>query len=230
MNETTETITYTFLCGLADEFEYSLEVDAGSWLSQSPACDEDPAWTQLSHHQCEHCPLDSNETHCPLARQLATLTPHFENLNTHDGALIRVFTKHRIYEHTASIQQGLSSLLGLIFATSACPHLKFFRPMARFHLPFASSEETLFRVFATFALHNIMADTSGLIFQMEDLRKLYQNLHIINQAMSKRIQSVMAEDSTAHAVVLLDILSKSMLYSIEGAFEEFRRYFHMPET
>ena len=40
---------------------------------------------------------------------------------------------------------AIRSLIGLIMALSGCPHMEFFKPLARFHLPWASLEETTLR-------------------------------------------------------------------------------------
>ena len=44
------------------------------------------------------------------------------------------------------VQMGVSSLLGVIMTTSGCPIMAQLKPMVRFHLPFASLEETIFRM------------------------------------------------------------------------------------
>jgi hypothetical protein len=42
--------------------------------------------------------------------------------------------------------------MGLLIAGSSCPYTHFFKPMARFHLPFANKDETLWRAAATYLL------------------------------------------------------------------------------
>ncbi len=49
-------------------------------------------------------------------------------------------------------QQAMSSVLGLIMATAGCPWTDRLRPMARFHLPFASEAETVYRSVCMFLL------------------------------------------------------------------------------
>lgn len=48
------------------------------------------------------------------------------------------------------MQIGLYSLLGLVMATSGCPHLDFLRPLALHPLPFSSIHETVFRVSSSY--------------------------------------------------------------------------------
>ena len=51
----------------------------------------------------------------------------------------------------------MSSVLGLIMATAGCPWTDRFRPMARFHLPFASEAETVYRSVCMFLLARELA-------------------------------------------------------------------------
>ena len=60
-----------------------------------------------------------------------------------------------------SAQQAMSSVLGLIMATSGCPWTDRLRPMARFHLPFASEAETLYRSVGMFLLARELVGADG---------------------------------------------------------------------
>ncbi len=61
-----------------------------------------------------------------------------------------------MYAETTA-QQAMSSVLGLIMATAGCPWTDRLRPMARFHLPFASDAETLYRSISMFLLSREIA-------------------------------------------------------------------------
>ena len=50
---------------------------------------------------------------------------------------LEVTTTDRFVAQDTSAQKGISSMMGLIIATSGCPHTAFLRPMARFHQPLA---------------------------------------------------------------------------------------------
>lgn len=59
------------------------------------------------------------------------------------------------------MQRGLSSLLGLILATRDCTYTRYFRPMARFHLPLASEEETIYRAASMYLLAQYLRANDG---------------------------------------------------------------------
>ncbi|MBL0028409.1 MAG: hypothetical protein IPO95_04770 [Rhodanobacteraceae bacterium] len=112
-----------------------------------------PAWALLSHHQCVNCPLRPQEVrYCPLALNLVRLVDLCAGLDSYEQIRLTVVTPERRVQAETTVQRGLSSLLGLITATSACPHTGFFRPMARFHLPLANEEETVYRAISTYLL------------------------------------------------------------------------------
>ncbi len=61
----------------------------------------------------------------------------------------------------ASLVHGIASLLGLRMATSGCPVLAKLRPMAAFHIPFATDEETLYRAVATYFIAQLLRQGAG---------------------------------------------------------------------
>jgi hypothetical protein len=76
----------------------------------------------------------------------------FDRIISYDTIRLDVTTRERFISQDTTAQRGISSLLGLLIATSGCPHTRFLRPMARHHLPFASCEETLYRAASMYAL------------------------------------------------------------------------------
>ena len=63
---------------------------------------------------------------------------------------VRISTDERSYVKHTTMSEALSSLLGVYMVTSGCPIMDKLRPMVRFHLPMASSEETTFRAIAMY--------------------------------------------------------------------------------
>jgi len=59
---------------------------------------------------------------------------------------------NRAYMHETPLHVALSSLIGLYMATGGCPVMERLKPMARFHLPFADEEETMFRAMSAYLL------------------------------------------------------------------------------
>ena len=103
-----------------------------------------PDWTRLDFCQCTHCPLSMNShTHCPLALNLVNIIHELDTLDSYQQIHIKVIMKNRTISQKTTVQKALGSLMGLVIATSGCPHTRFFKPMARFHLPLADEEETI---------------------------------------------------------------------------------------
>ena len=105
-----------------------------------------PEWTRLTFHQCFHCPLDlETYPNCPLAANMVNIVKRFNKFLPYQEVHLDVITEERMISQDTTIQAAVGSLMGLVMATSGCPHTAYFKPMARFHLPLASSAETIYR-------------------------------------------------------------------------------------
>ena len=187
-----------------------------------------PAWTALSFAQCASCPLtEASSPHCPAAANLAPIVQRGEKLISIDLVDLQVTTAERISLQRTTAQRALCSLMGLVIATSGCPHTAFFKPMARFHLPLASEEETMFRATATYMLGQYFVKTEGgqPDFNLEKLTNLYRTMQEVNMAMAKRVRSASKTDSSVNAIVLLDMYAKALPYVIKQSLEELRSLF-----
>ena len=169
----------------------------------------------------------SERPHCPLAVQLAKLTALCERLLSHDKVKLEVVSAERTITNQTTAQRAVSSLMGLIFATSGCPHTVFLKPMARFHLPLASEEETLYRASSMYLLAQYFRSKQGLAADLElaELKGLYIALHQVNSTMAERLRAIIHKDSAVNAVVLLDLFAKALPYSIAESLEEIRYSF-----
>jgi len=65
--------------------------------------------------------------------------------------------------------------MGLVIATSGCPHTLFLKPMARFHLPLASVTETIYRASAMYltAQYFLKQDGKEVDFSLNNIRKIF---------------------------------------------------------
>ena len=142
----TFTIIYKFKLQDSIEESFNLVFDAKTVELIHDFQKPPPPWTDLDYHQCPHCPLTSqNHPHCPVALNLIMISDCFDRLMSFDRVLVKVINAEREVAHHTSAQEGISSIMGLLIAGSSCPVTHFFKPMARFHLPFANKEETLWR-------------------------------------------------------------------------------------
>lgn len=216
-------IQYRFF--FADGREESIEIKLDR-QSLEPCAEEQsrlPEWSRLEFHQCSNCPLTA-QTHpfCPLAAKLVKLAAVCNDALSHDEVRIEVTTPERTVTKHTTAQRAISSLMGLIMATSGCPHMEFFKPMARFHLPLATEEETIYRAAATYLLAQYFRHQRGLRpdLELDGLKKIYREIHTLNIAMASRLRAISDKDATVNAMILLDLFAKTLPYSIEDSLEE----------
>jgi hypothetical protein len=207
---------------------FELLIDGPTMELVHDSTEEVPAWTDLQFHQCPHCPLKSHiRPKCPVALSLSSVIRRFERVNSYDEITLKVITEERTVVEKTTAQRGISSLLGLLFATSGCPHTDFLKPMARFHLPLSSEEETIYRATGMYLLAQYFLEKTGSSrdTDFEGLRQIYHSLHLINRSIADRIRSATDTDSSTNAVVLLDMLTHLMPIAIEEHLDELKYLF-----
>lgn len=200
-------------------------------MESTTATEAPPAWCKLDFHQCPNCPLQAATTpYCPLATRLTPLVDILQGVISFDEVDIEVTTPERVVSGRTSAQRAASSLMGLIMATSGCPHMEFLKPMARFHLPLATEEETIFRSVSSYLLTQYFRQRHqlGADFTLEQLKRNYAELRKINMAMSARLRTVSAQDSTINAIVLLDLFAKTLPDSIDDSLDLIHYLFVSP--
>lgn len=209
--------------------EALFDVDVNRSNLPAPSKDDIPEWTRLQFCQCSNCPLPAGlYPQCPPALDIAGIAKQFSALMSHGEVEVTVATKERIYYKKCDVQTGLSSLYGLILATSGCPHLSRLRGLALFHLPFATVEETLFRTVGSYLLkqYYIQKDGGGGDFDLAGLEELYSELQTLNIDFSKRIKAASEYDANINAVIKLFILSESVSLSLEERLEKLKEQFY----
>ncbi|MBV8167053.1 MAG: hypothetical protein JO021_09695 [Alphaproteobacteria bacterium] len=227
MASDTASITYRFHLPAGVE-ELTLQFDADTFTLRPRDGIESPAWAALEFSQCPHCPLTPDESPlCPFARGLAGFVERFDDFRSYEEATIEIVTETRTVAATKPLQQGMASLVGLIGATSGCPHLAFYRPMARFHLPFARDDETLYRVFTMYLLGRYLRD--GAVpagpHAMDGLLEVTQAAVQVNRSMADRVRAALDKDVVVNAVVILDMFAQVVPYVVEDGLEMLREMF-----
>ena len=217
--------SYVFEFEDGDTRQYDISVDAATCKLNNPAPEVLPSWTHLQHHQCPNCPLSSDEKYCPAAVNIATVVDNCAEIISHKTVHIQVTTPNRTVSAKTTVQRALSSLLGLLMATSDCPHTQFFKPMAYFHLPMASQEETIFRAISTYFLAKYFKGEKSEVFDLNALCDIYTDMQVVNECLVKRLQSCTAGDATKNAVVLLHLLSCVLPLSLEESLDNLRPLF-----
>lgn len=192
---------------------------------------EAPAWTALEYHQCSNCPLSKVETPvCPVAINLVPLIDLCGAMISYQSVQVEVVTPERVVSCQTTVQRVVSSILGLIIATSSCPHTEYFKPMARFHLPLSTEDETIYRATSMFLLAQYLLHKDGKPFsqELEGLKDIYKELQVVNRALAKRVKAAISKDAAVNGIILLDLLTQSVSWSIEDGLDHlqylFKRY------
>lgn len=221
-------IEYIFELADGSKEAFPVELNPTTLRSVTPLPDPLPNWVTLEFEQCQHCRLSSNEfSFCPTAASLVRIVEQSEKLLSYDTIMLQVRTNERTIFAETTAQSALCSLMGLTIAVSDCPTMAFFKPMARFHLPLASEEETIFRATATYMLSQYFVNQreSEADFAMKKLVKIYQDVQKVNMAMANRVRSASKTDSSINALVLLDMYAKALPYVLDQSLEEIRYIF-----
>jgi hypothetical protein len=206
-------LSYAFTFSDGHTVTLELSFDESMRLCQSAPAE----WTRLQFHRCPHCPLPDDAEHCPFAAGLAPFLASFDGVDSFERVRVVVRTPQREVAAERAVQHGLASLIGLVGATSGCPHLDFFRPMARFHLPFASEQETLVRAFS---MHLLEDWISGRPLSLDDLAQDYAAAAQVNRTMADRIRAAFRRDAVVNALVSLDAYAQAVPYVLEEKLEE----------
>lgn len=187
-----------------------------------------PQWANLKYYQCPNCTLDAYiHSYCPLIAHLVNVVDRFKNILSYDEIDMDAVTEERrIYQRTTA-HRGIISLMGLIIATSGCPHTVFFKPMARFHLPLASQDETICRAASMYVLPKYFLNKEGkqADLELEGLKEIYHNIQVVNSAVADRIRAATEADSSVNAIVILDMYAQAMSYIIGESLERIRYLF-----
>jgi hypothetical protein len=221
-------ISYRFNLGSHGVERFDLELDNKTLELIQQQKQEPPNWAELSFHQCPHCPLKS-ESHpfCPVAANISQVIWRFDNVVSYDEIDLEVSTDARMFSQKTTAQRAISSLMGLLFATSGCPHTNYMKPMARFHLPLATEDDTIFRAAGMYLLAQFFLKQEGEAADLEliGLTEIYKNLHVVNTSIAERIKKIATTDSSTNAVIILDAFTNIMPFVIEDQLDEIRHLF-----
>lgn len=214
-------VQYRFTMSDGSREVFDLNIDARSLNMLVDIPDNPPFWTEIDYFQCPKCPFTKIERSlCPLSINLVDVVKRFGRIISFEKLHVDVLTIERIYSKDTTAHEGLSSLMGLIIACSECPFTDFFKPMARFHLPFAGYEETIFRALSTYLLSLYFKNSKNESDdEMTGLSEIYQSIEELNIAVSKRLRAASRKDSTVNALIHLDVFAKFMTFPVEYNLE-----------
>lgn len=216
---------FSFVNGRREQFDFDFDENFG--LIQS-FCRDLPEWARLETHQCRNCPLAPAEhPYCPLATALIEPVTRLVDVVSYESVRVEVVSRERSITQETTAQEAISAVLGLLNATSGCPLTDYFRPMARFHLPFANQAETLYRAAGTYLLGEYFRARSGepAEIALDGLTRIYRDLEQVNRGIIARIRTLHPQDGALNALVQLDLYAKSLPFAIEDSLAGLRPFF-----
>ena len=209
----------------AEPLRLEVSLDPDTFLDLAPLPESPPDWAMLDYQRCPNCPLPPRPSaQCPTAGRLIPLARAFSETESVDRARVSVETPDRTFEKEVPIATGISSLLGLQMATSGCPILGRLRPMVPFHLPFATSKETVFRAVATYlvAQHAHWQAREPADWSLDGLRALYREVALVNRAFASRLRSALSKDASLNALVRLDVFTMTIPMALDEGLADYR--------
>ncbi len=207
--------TFEFEDGTLKQFETRLDARTLELLPQREL--PKPEWTKLKYCQCENCPLGDEVEYCPVAVNLSELVETFKDFTSYVNTRVVVKAPERTYEEDTTLQQGLSSIVGLYMVTSNCPIMDQLRPMVRFHLPFATSEETLYRAVSMYLTKQYYAMRRGETpdWELEKLAQIYSAISVVSAGMSQRLKQASTKDANVNALIILSTFGETVGVSLK---------------
>lgn len=187
-----------------------------------------PKWTRLEFQKCGNCPLKSAEySHCPVAIDAKEIILGFKEILSCSTTDVQVITPERDYFKRCDAQTGLRALIGFVMATSACPILSRMRGMAHYHLPFASIDEIVFRVTASYLLTQLYLYKEGQTpdWDLTGLKQHYEDMQTLNYDFLQRIRVATEADTSLDVLATLFSISSLLSMNLEQHLEKLKPLF-----
>jgi hypothetical protein len=212
--------------------EFHLELDGKNLRLDPFEKKAPPEWTRIGNHKCPNCPLrEAANPHCPVAANLVEIIHEFRESISYQKAVVRILTPQREYLKKTSLQNGISSLIGIVMVTSGCPILDRLRPMVYTHLPFATPEETIYRVISMYLMAQFFRFQRGQApdWDLKGLVKTYNEISVVNQHFAERLKTMPLQDASLNALVNLScfasfnaiLIADKALESVESLFQAY---------
>lgn len=211
-----------------DGKQLHFQVDLERQYAADTKLSQAPVWTKLTNNQCSNCPLSPNNfSHCPAALDLDKVMEKLQKIPAQTKLNIKVVTPEREYMKRVMLEEGVRALMGLIMATSACPVLGTYRTNARYHLPFASLEESVLRSASLYLMKQYFIAQEGgkPDWALKGFIQANEQLQLVNHAFWQRTMSAFQADSNCKALLSFFTLSSNMSASLPNQLNKMKRVF-----
>ncbi len=210
-------IVYHFI--FDDGARFRFEVDEEGDTSVEPEGETFPEWVLLDQGKCAGCNLpEGSRKTCPAALSIQPVIEAFGKRISHEHVKVIVVIGGVKVEGEMSAQGAVRSLMGLRLALSSCPVLGMLRPMARFHVPFATQAHALFRFVGMTLMAQHFRREAGLpaSSDLSRLLELIGRLHEVNHKLAGRIKCAAEKDAAINSLVNLDTLAALLEVEIDA--------------
>ena len=221
-------IAYTFRFENGDRKEIPLLLDEHTLALVREPPPTLPFWSELTFHQCSVCPLDpATHASCPIAAQLSEIVDTFRDYDSYAQVSVEVDDGQRRYLKETSLQGGLGPLMGIIMATGGCPVMEPLRPLVRFHLPFASMEETEFRIVSMYLIAQYFRAKKGDTpdWSLAGLQTIYDKVGAVNDSFAGRLRCATSKDASINALVVLDCFARGVHFAVKSTLADYQQFF-----
>jgi Domain of unknown function (DUF6901) len=225
MTETTFNYHFDFPDSSKKRFLIKLDPETYAYKSSGNTA---PDWALLGVARCGCCQLDlSSNDYCPIAANIADLVFAFKDTSSHKSCLVSCISTARTCSKDTTVQEGLASIMGIIMATSGCPSMSILKPMACFHLPFATVEESMYRSVSAYLLRQYFSHQKGqnCDFFMHRIQEHYNEVQQVNEGILKRINMTSAMDADKNAIVTLNALAQILVMEVDEDLDSLKRLF-----
>lgn len=195
-------ITYQLSGESGSEAHFEVNIERPDRMAEQNS-ESHPEWTELGNHQCPNCPFsDEDYRYCPAAIEIEEIASRFADTSSIERADVWVHTAERSFYKNTDMQSALKSLFGLIMASGPCPVLSRLKPLAHFHLPFATLQETIHRLVGTYLIKQYLHQNDGeqADWELQGIEELYRELKVVNLHLMKRIRLASREDASINAI------------------------------
>ena len=226
--------TYTFAFDNGDRRTVHVELDPKTLeVIGPPQSAEPPRWAAPTMCQCSSCPLKhADRPTCHAATRLGDLVSVFVGHRSEERAEVSIDTPVRTYIKRTTLQQGLTSLIGIYMVGSGCPVMGRLKPMVRYHLPFATLEETQYRALSMYLLAQYLLSRRGQTadWGLQQFVQMYKDIQTVNEHLLTRLSAADRHDPGVNALVILEALSYAIAFSVDNQMLDeiellFRAYF-----
>ncbi len=225
MTETTFKYCFDFPDSTKKRFLIKLDSETYEY---KPSNNTPPDWSLLGVARCDCCKLDlAHNNYCPVAANIADLVYAFKDTASHKSCLVSCISAARTCSKETTVQEGLASIMGIIMATSGCPSTALLKPMAYYHLPFATVEESMYRSVSAYLLRQYFSHKKGenCDFFMHRIQEYYSEVQQVNEGILKRINMTSEMDADKNAIVTLNALAQILVMEVDEDLSSLKKLF-----